>query len=251
MARSASGDSVVDRVARVLDAFASSSPTLSVSELSERTGLPLSTASRLAKQLIGHKLLVRDQDGRIGIGLRLWQVAVRASPIVNLRAVAMPALQELHATTGAHVQLNVLREREVVIIERLSRPGDLDIAGSIGNKLPVHASAAGLVLLAHAAAEEQEAVVSGTLKRFTDRTLASGPELRRFLAAVRQDGFAYCPGHIDMRVTSVAAPIHGSGGKVVAAMAVVAANADARSSLPVLMALAGSTSRSLRTPPPR
>ena len=57
MANSGTGDSVVDRVVRVISAFPEGVTVLPLSELADRAGLPLSTAHRLVRQLAGHGLL--------------------------------------------------------------------------------------------------------------------------------------------------------------------------------------------------
>ena len=57
MANSVSGDSVVDRVVRVISAFPEGVSSLQLSELAARAGLPLTTAHRLVRQLAAHGLL--------------------------------------------------------------------------------------------------------------------------------------------------------------------------------------------------
>ena len=51
MANSGSGDSVVDRVVRLLEAIPEGSDALQLSELAARAGLPLSTAHRQFSKL--------------------------------------------------------------------------------------------------------------------------------------------------------------------------------------------------------
>jgi len=90
MARSDSGESVVQRVVRVLDAFDADAPRLSVGELARRAGLPMSTTSRLVDQLVAEGLLTRDPDRMVRAGVRLWELGSRASAAAPLRELAMP-----------------------------------------------------------------------------------------------------------------------------------------------------------------
>ena len=80
MANSGSGDSVVDRVVRLLEAFPEGSAALQLTELAERAGLPLTTAHRLVRQLAGHGLLDLGDGGSVRLGLRLWELVNRNSP---------------------------------------------------------------------------------------------------------------------------------------------------------------------------
>jgi len=56
--------------------------------------------------LIG--LLARDTDRRVRIGVRMWELALRASPTLSLREAAMPYLEDLHAVVGHHAQEHVI-----------------------------------------------------------------------------------------------------------------------------------------------
>ncbi|UAL31149.1 helix-turn-helix domain-containing protein [Nocardioides rotundus] len=80
MARSASGESVLERVVRILDAFGPDSPALQISQIASRAQLPLSTTSRLVDKLVRQGLLRRDGQRRIRVGVRLWELGQRASP---------------------------------------------------------------------------------------------------------------------------------------------------------------------------
>jgi DNA-binding IclR family transcriptional regulator len=115
------GESVVARVVRVLEAFTPDDPALSVTEIARRSGLPVATASRLVAELAAHGLLAR-RDGAVRVGVRMWELAQRASPTLSLREAAMPFLEDLHAVIGHHVQLAVLDGDEVLFVERMSAP---------------------------------------------------------------------------------------------------------------------------------
>ncbi|HWS57932.1 MAG TPA: helix-turn-helix domain-containing protein, partial [Actinotalea sp.] len=79
------GDPVVDRALLLLGAFDPGHRRLSLSDLARRSGLPLSTTSRLAARLVAWGALERDGSGAFGIGLRLWEVASLAEPSLGLR----------------------------------------------------------------------------------------------------------------------------------------------------------------------
>ncbi|MEV7136455.1 helix-turn-helix domain-containing protein, partial [Arthrobacter sp. NPDC093128] len=74
MANSASGESVVDRVVRLISAFPDGPGGLQLSELAQRSGLPLTTAHRLVHQLAVHGLLETEPGGSVQLGLHLWEL---------------------------------------------------------------------------------------------------------------------------------------------------------------------------------
>ena len=217
------GPSVTGRVASVLAAFDAEHDALTVSELSRRTDLPLTTAHRLAGELTRHGMLERDERGRYRIGLRLWEIASTAARAVDLREAALPFLQDLCATTRENVQLAVLDGLEAVYLERLTRPGAVHVVTRVGSRLPVHATGVGLILLAHAPIEVLDGVLSGPLARLTRYTITDPRRLRRVLADVRRDGYVISDRQIETISVSVAAPVRDRAARVVAAISVVVA----------------------------
>lgn len=224
MARSSSGESVLERVVRVLETLTPESPSLSVSEVARRADLPLATASRLVTDLVEHGLLARDPDRRVRIGIRLWELGLRASPTLSLRETAMPVMERLHHQVGHHTQLGILNGEEVLFVERLSADGAVVNITRIGARLPLHASSSGLVLLAFGSAVLQERILARPLERFTATTVTDPRELRALLATVRRDGFVLGPGFIDTQAAGVAVPVRGDGRQVVAALSVIVPN---------------------------
>ncbi|MBB5133667.1 DNA-binding IclR family transcriptional regulator [Thermocatellispora tengchongensis] len=223
MARSSSGESVLTRAVRILSAFSAEEPVLTVSQLSRRAGLPIATTVRLVEELTRHGLLARDERRRVRIGNRMWELAQRASPVRALREAALQFMDDLQHVVGHSTQLGILDGDEVLFVERLVAPGAVVTFTEVGGRLPLHASSAGLVLLAHAPAEVRDRVLSGPLPAFTPHTITDPRALRAALADVRRRGIALCAGHIHPDATGIAVPVRGSG-QVIAALGLVVPN---------------------------
>lgn len=212
---------VLARAFRLLDAFTIERPTLTLSELSRRAGLPLSTTHRIVGELTTWGALERGSDGCYRVGLRLWEVAALAPRGVGLREVAMPYLEDLSHVTRENVQLAVREGSDVVFLERIAGTGAVPVLTRVGGRFAMTATGVGLVLLAHAPSEVQDDVLNGPIERFTERTVVSPVTLRRMLADVRRTGYAVSDRQVTMDALSVAAPVFGSRGDVVAAVSLV------------------------------
>src|SRR3954452_7484852 len=221
MANSHSGDSVTDRIVRVLETFTPTRTVQSAAEIGRRTGLPASSAHRIVGDLIDAGLLERDDDRRGRIGLRLWELATRASHALRLRQLAMPAMERVQARVREHTQLAILEQDEALFLERLSGPGSGSNVTRIAGRLPVHASSSGLVLLAFGDHDLQERILAGKLTRVAPETITDAATLRRKLAEVRRLGHAVAPGYIETIATGVAVPVRDETGAVIAALSVV------------------------------
>ena len=247
--RTQDGESVLARVVRIFEAFTPEESALTVSEISRRTGLHVATASRLVAELVSYGFLTRDADRRVRIGMRMWELATRASPALSLRNTAMPFMEGVHDIVGHHVQLGVLDGDEVLFLERLTAPGAVINYTRIAGRLPLHASSSGLILLAHGPADLRRRVLDGPLHRYTSNTPATTARLRAVLAEVRRQGYAYCPGYVHPDALGIAAPVRDARGEVVAALAVIVPNeAGAASVVPVVRTAARGVSRALGAP---
>ncbi|PPK98839.1 DNA-binding IclR family transcriptional regulator [Kineococcus xinjiangensis] len=240
------GESLVSRVVRILEAFEAGDTSLTVTEIARRSGLHVATTSRLVAELVAHGLLTRGTDRRVRTGVRLWELAMRASPALSLREAAMPSLEDLHDAVGHHVQLSVLDGDEALFLERLSAPAAVVSLTRIAGRLPLHLASSGWVLLAHGPTDLLERVLSRPLTATTAASVTDPVRLRAELARVRGQGFALCAGLVHPEATGVAVPIRDATGRVIAALSAIVPNdAGAKSVVPALHAASRGVTRRL------
>lgn len=225
--------SAPDRLLSVLSAFDHEHPALSLTDISRRAGLTLTTTHRLVGALTDWGALERDEAGVYHVGLRLWEVAALAPRGLALRQIALPYLEDLYEATHENVQLAVRDGGEVVYIEWLSGRSAVGVHIRVGARWPLHATGVGLVLLAHGDADFQQTYCEGPLTAFTPHTITDPAKLRRTLAEVRRTGVAVSSRQVTDDALSVAAPVRGQAGGVVAAVSIVVPQADAQ--VPVLV----------------
>lgn len=225
--------SAPDRLLSVLGAFDLEHPALCLTDISRRAGLSLSTAHRLVNALTEWGALERDDSGLYHVGLRLWELAALAPRGLALRQLALPYLEDLYEATHENVQLAVRDGAEVVYIEWLSGRSAVGVHIRVGARWPLHATGVGLALLAHCDPGFQDEYCAGPLAAFTPYTVTEPARLRRMLADVRRRGVAVSSRQVTDDALSVAAPVRGPGGPVVAAVSVVVPQADAQ--VPVLV----------------
>ncbi|RBY90778.1 IclR family transcriptional regulator [Blastococcus sp. TF02A-26] len=210
------GRSVTSRALAVLDAFDAANPRLSLTEIAERSGTPLSTAHRLLAELTGWGGLVRRPDGRYEVGRKLWDLGLLAPVQAELRSVAAPFLLDVHTATRDTVHLAVREGHTALYVERISGRESVSVVSSVGSRLPLHATAVGKVLLAAAPDDVVEQVLR-SLTRATRHTVVDPRRLRRELAETRRRGYARTAEEMSLGTHSVAVPVQVEGTPVVAA----------------------------------
>lgn len=211
-------ESVAGRISMIIGAFDAASPTLSLSQLTERTGLPKSTVHRMADQLVEFRWLERTTAG-YRLGIRFFEVGGLVSSRTNLRERALPFLQDLQSATHHSVHLGILEGRDVVILEKLWGHDSTSLPTRVGGRMPAHCTAAGKALLAFAPEQVIEDIVAQGLDRRTGRTIVVPELFRQELATVRTAHWALETEENVPGLRCVAAPIRGSG-RAIAAVSV-------------------------------
>lgn len=236
--------SVAARVEAILRAVAAC-PDRSVTDVARRTELPYSTTHRLLAELVTARLMQRSPGGRYRIGPAAGPALGHAGgpiPAAALgcvtgadRAAAVrthvtAALDDLASITGLHARFGVWHERGVSFLDRSGGRGPgLCVPGL--DVLPVHATAVGRVLLAHAPPADVRRVLTGRLPAYTDGTVTTPHALAAALAAVRARGVAVVRREWRADESAVAVPVFGPAG-VVAARALGRRLADDPVALP-------------------
>jgi IclR family transcriptional regulator, pca regulon regulatory protein len=203
---------------RILSLFDEQRPSWRVSDLATAAGLPMPTAYRVVMTLTAEGYLDHLPSGEYRPGVRTLTLGMAALRSLDLVGIATPKLTDLGQRLGETVNLAVLTGDRVLYLVRL-RNSDLVTANiQVGSTLPaVHASI-GKLLLAYLDEDDLEA-------RITDASFAanSGPnaklslaELREELRAIREQGWAMQDEELAYGLRSVAGPVIGPAGRVVA-----------------------------------
>lgn len=241
----------------ILNCFSAERPVLGIAKLADELNMSRSTTHRYASTLVALGYLEQDHARRYRLAPRVADVGMSVLDSMALRGKAREHLRELREQTGRTVSLAVLDGGRVRYVERLPgwRRGQyavgLDLG--VGASMPAHCTAMGKVLLANLPEEERERCI-GELKlvRRGPNGITSKRALREELEQVRAEGFALGDEELAPGVRTIAAPVVGVDGEVVAAIGIpVPADAfsvaDLRAELgPPLSAAAKRISTALR-----
>jgi IclR family transcriptional regulator, pca regulon regulatory protein len=203
---------------RILSLFDEKRPSWRVSDLAAAAGLPMPTVYRAVMTLAAEGYLDPLPDGGYRPGVRTLTLGTAALRSLDLVAIATPKLQWLAERSGETVNLAVLTGDRVLYLIRL-RNSDLVTANiQVGSTLPAVHTSIGKLLLAYL----DEADLAA---RITDASFAANPgpnaklslaELRGELRTVRDQGWAMQDEELAYGLRSVAAPITGPDGRVLA-----------------------------------
>ena len=213
------GESVAGRVLSILAVFEKSLAPRSLTEISQETGLALSTTHRMIGELEEWGAVQRDDNGRYQIGLRIWELGQHAGR--QVREIARPLLQDLYSLTQETVHIAVRDGTEVLYIDRVYGSRRVPQASRVGGRLPLHATAVGKVLLAFEESWLREAVLARPLESRTAHTHIDPDALRAELAVIRERGYALTVAEVRLGSASIAVPVFQREGGIGAALGLV------------------------------
>jgi IclR family pca regulon transcriptional regulator len=207
----------LERGLRVLSTFSREHPQLTLSEVAALTDLTPATARRSLHTLemlgyvgrTGRRFLLRPKVLAIGTGYL---------SAINAEVVLQPFLQEVVNEVGGSSSVTVLDEVDIVYIAHASLNRMIRLTAGAGSRYPVYPTSMGRVLLAFQPDSSIEAYFQrATLRKLTEHTETDQGLLRRILRDVRTKGYAAIQDELDYGIVSVALPIFGPHGRIVAA----------------------------------
>jgi IclR family transcriptional regulator, pca regulon regulatory protein len=203
---------------RILSLFDEQRPTWRVTDLAAAAGLPMPTVYRVVMTLTSEGYLDHLPDGDYRPGVRTLTLGTAALRSLDLVALAAPKLQRLGESTGETVNLAVLTGDRVLYLVRL-RNSDLVTANiQVGSTLPAVHTSIGKLLLAHL--DEADLRERITPESFSSQhgpnAKVSLDELAGELAQIREQGWAMQDEELAHGLRSVAGPVTGADGRVVA-----------------------------------
>ena len=215
---------VLERTFSLLETLAAQPESVSLKEISERTGLHPSTAHRILNDLAIGRLVDRPQAGSYRLGMRLLELGNLVKARLDVRDAALAPMRELHKVTHQPVNLSMRQGDEIVYIERTySERSGMQVVRAVGGRAPLHLTSVGKLFLAHDDPARVRAYASRTgLTGHTRNSITDVTRLERELASVRSSGCARDDEELELGVRCMASGIYDDQGKLVAGLSVSA-----------------------------
>jgi DNA-binding IclR family transcriptional regulator len=208
----------VDRAVAILEILAREGEA-GVTEVARELGVHKSTASRLLAALDRRELVTQDTArGRFRLGVGLVRLAGAASRGLDLVQESRPVCRALAQEAGETVNLAILSGRDALYLDQAAGPAALSPHNWAGQRIPLHATSDGKVLLAYLSAAQIIELLTPPLRRFTDHTITAPAEFRQILPEVRRRGYATAVEELEDGLTAVAAPVRDAEGRVIASI---------------------------------
>ena len=205
---------------KVLELFTVEAPSLSLTEIVQALNFSKSTAFRVVSTLVASDYIERDPSTqRYRPSLKVLQLGFTAINNLGMRQMARPYLERLAQEVNETVSLSVLRDMDIIYVDRVRNRAIVGVLLGVGSHLSAHCTALGKVLLADLPPDELMSRLARTeLTSYTSRTIVNRESFLRELASVRKRGYAIDDEELVYGLRAVAAPIRDASQKAIAAI---------------------------------
>jgi len=212
----------VQQLLRVMEVLAFREPASALRELARHAGLNKSSVHRILRELqnSGFVQQTPDRKYKIGPGGYAWAAATLSR--FELRDAALPLMREIVENCQETMVLAVQHAKRLYFVEKVECSQPVKYVPPMGVALPLHAGAAGKVILAYLGESELRTYLrNNRLIQITSRTITTETALRKALRIIRRNGWAASVGERITGTAGVAAPLLNGEGRVLGSLDLV------------------------------
>ncbi len=213
----------LERALTIIEVMAKEKTPITVSELSVRVDLKISTVHRLLSTLTHRGYVEQDPDNKYRLGLKLLEMGNASLYYSDVRAVARPYMEELVNRCNETVNLAVLDENEIVYIDNVESKNLIIVRmfAQVGNRGSVHCTATGKAILSSLPEERIDRILANTdFKKHTNETITDIKQFKKELERVQKEGYALDWGEREEHVRCIAAPVLNHEGNATASISI-------------------------------
>jgi DNA-binding IclR family transcriptional regulator len=195
---------------------------LGVTEIAERLKLSKAVVHRiLTSFLVKGFVTVDEESRRYRLGPQVLTLGLAYLDRIDVHELARRTMRDLAQRTNETSTLSVRVGWRRVYIDQATPARDIKMVIQLGGAYPLHAGASSKALLASLPPEEiQTFFATQRLDPVTDRTMTDPDALAGELELIRARGYAVSSGERQAGAASVAAPVLGRGGHLLAVISV-------------------------------
>ena len=202
----------------VIRAFSDKRRTLTIAQISTQTGIPRAAVRRCLHTL--RQLGYADAEmNNFALRPKILSLGYSYLSSTPLSVSAQPCLNTITQRLHESCSLAVLDDDEVLYLARSATSRVMSVALNPGSRLPAYCTSLGRVMLAALPDDALDAYLDRVkLRAMTPHTVTTQKRLREVLAGVREAGYALVDEELEIGLRSIAVPVRGASGTVLAAL---------------------------------
>jgi DNA-binding IclR family transcriptional regulator len=204
----------------VLDFIGEQRGPVTVLQVADGLGADRATAYRMLMTLVQAGYVTREGDKAYRLSLKLLTLARHLVGEDERAGHIIATLRAISEATGETVHYSALERDSAVLVYRAKGTQRVAVDFQIGDRSPLHCTSIGKVLLAYSDARLVESVIARGLPTVAPNTITDAETLRRALAMVRAQRYAFDDLEFASDMRCVALPVFERGGEVPGGIAI-------------------------------
>lgn len=240
----------IEKALHILKVFPPENRPMGTVEISKMLGFHKATTSRILLILTKKGLLRQDSETRkFSLGSSALDIgrAVLDSLSSDIAVIGRQHIEKLRDELGETVVLEQFMVDSTVITQMAEGMQRVRLAGGVGDRLPLNATAGAKAILAFLEPEEAQELIRShkDFKSYTPNTITDPDRLVKQLKGIRQQGYATDNEENEYGISAVGVPVFNHEDLPVAAVVVVGLTAMINRNLAAILDRMRMTARSV------
>ncbi len=212
----------IDRALQIIDYLYETGGPAGSYAIAKALKAPLSTIYVIVDDLVEKNMLMRQPDGSLWLGARLYHYGLAYARSLDFISVATHEMHDLCREAGETVQLCGRDGDHMLVLAMADGPSHFQVASRIGTRVPLNWTASGRLLAGHLPQEERIELFRRCAKSSPTGRAEMDPEvLASSAGAAFQSRLSIQAGESDYAVACIASPICDRDGQCVATISIV------------------------------
>lgn len=210
------------RVLEILELFAQSPVSMTVSEVASTLGYPKTSVFDIIS-ILHERGFIRQDNARAKtyvIGVKAYQVGMSYLRHADLYSIVHPILADIRDRLGETCYFAIEEKGQIIYIDKLESSAPIRSSCNVGSNNLMHLTGLGKAILAAWPDEKVRGMFTGALEVHTAATIADVDSLIEELHKTRIRGYALDLGEDNPYIRCTAAPIYDSRSNVAGAVSI-------------------------------
>lgn len=213
--------SSVKKALDILKLFDDQRPELTLSEISELSGIGKSSMLRFLYTLYNEGFVAYDETTKkYSLGIEMYRLGLSKFNSLDVRKIARRYLQKLSNEMNMICYVGIRQGDVLAMVDQIipnSVPAWAQLTVQSGGTSELYSTGIGRLFLAQDSDAEVEQYLNRVpLKKFTDATVIDKKALMELVRQARSDRFSGNVGENEPHIYSLCAPVYGRNGRMVA-----------------------------------
>jgi len=213
----------VERAIKAILLFLENDEDLAIKDFSKLLDLPKPTIHSIVNTLTVYNVLEQNsENSKYHLGPVLFRLGLQYARNSDFLSATRVWIERLAYKYGKTVNVCMLIAGKMVVVYKFDPIDPVISYPNVGATVPIHYTANGKVLLAHADDATRDKILKTYIfQKLTEYTITNRADYEKELETVKEEGIAYSRQESSIGISTISGPIFNHNGLVIASFSIV------------------------------